>query len=264
MDGPKLIMGAIAGVVLAALGLVLFLPDHPPASGLGAESATVVTEPVTQTTVSWIAAGEVQFESTILVPTEVVADDGVATLRFDLATLVPGGGTAASIVDDLIVDALPERWALFTVSGGGTIETTDPGASAVRFNVRTGLLTEHIASIRLVGWRVAVPAHERIVLDLTVGASQEFAGGTDVTVATILNQQNSTIVQLSVDQPHSRWERIDIESADPGWRKSGRLDGGFQFVWDGSDAPPALVLEQSSPTWVPVDGDLIVFEGVGK
>lgn len=264
MDGPKMITGAIAGVAITAIGLALFLPDRPAASGAEAESATVLTEPATQTTVPWIAVAEVQFESTILIPTEVVAGDGVATLRFDLATLAPRGGTSASIADDPIIDALPERWALSTVSGGGTIETTDPGASSVRFNVRTGLLTEHIATIRLIGWRVAVPAHERIVLNLTIGSSEGFTGGTGVTVVTILNQQNSTIVQLSVEQPHSRWDRIDIEAADPGWRKSGRLDGGFQFVWDGSDAPPALVLEQSSPTWVPVDGDVTVFEGVNQ
>ena len=264
MDRPKMIAGAIAGILLAALGLVLFLPDDSPANGASAVSAADTTQPTTRTTVPWITAGEVQFESTILIPTEIIAGDGVAILKFDLATLAPGAGTSEPFTDGPIIDALPERWTLSTFSGGETIETTDPGASSVRFDVRAGLLTEHIANVRLIGWRVAVPNHERLALDLIAGESGGFAGGTGITVATILEQSNPTIVQLDVDQPHDRWNRIRIDAVDPGWRKAGRLDGGIQFIWDGLDAPPVLVLEQSSPTWVPIEGDLPVFEGVDQ
>ena len=261
MDGPKMITGAIAGIVLAALGLVLFAPDQSPATGASLDSTAEVPEPTTETTVPWVAAGEVQFESTVLIPTEVVAGDGVAVLKFDLETLAPSGGTPTPLDGDPVFDALPERWSLSTVSGGGTVETTDPGASSVNFSIRSGLLTEHIADIRLIGWRVAVPNDERITLDLVAGESGKFAGGTDITVETILEQSNSTIVQLDVGQPHDRWNRIEIDAVDPGWRKAGRLSGGLQFIWDRLDAPPVLVLEQSSPTWVPVEGDVVVFQG---
>lgn len=261
MDGPKMTAGAIAGVVIASLGLVLLLPDNSPVNSPGADSAAQVPESTTTTPVPWFAAGEVQFESTVLIPTEVAADDGTAVLAFDLQTIAPSAGISEPFADGPVIDALPERWALSTVSGGGTIETTDPDASSVRFNVRTGLSTEHIASIRLIGWRVAVPNHETITLDVVGGASGSFAGGTDVTVSTILEQSNSTIVLLDVDQPHDPWDRIGFDAADPGWRKAGRLEGGLQFIWGGSDVPPILVLEQSSPTWVPVEGDLMVFQG---
>lgn len=264
MDGPKIIAGAIAGFVLAALGLVLFLPDRSPADGATAGSGVESPEPTARATVPWITAGEVQFESTVLIPIEVVADDGVVVLEFDLATLAPREEAPEPFSDGPVIDALPERWALTTVSGGGTIETTDPGASSVRFDVRTRLLTEHIASVRLVGWRAAVPNHERIALDVVAGASGTFGGGSEVTVAIILEQSKSTIVQLDVDQPHNRWDRIEIDAAGPGWRKAGRLDGGLQFIWDGLDVPPVLVLEQSSPTWVSVEGDLVVFEGADQ
>jgi hypothetical protein len=109
VDGPKLIAGAIVGIVLAVLGLVLFAPDQSPASGAYGDPATEVPEPTTQTTVPWVASGEVQFESTVLVPTEVIADDGVAVLQFDLATLAPRGGTASLLDGDPVFDALPER-----------------------------------------------------------------------------------------------------------------------------------------------------------
>jgi len=264
VDGPKIIAGAIAGFVLAVLGLVLFLPDQPPGDGATAGPGEDSPDPTTLTTVPWITAGEVQFESTVLIPVEVVADDGVVVLEFDLATLAPSEGDPEPFSDGPVIDALPERWALTTVSGGETIETTDPGASPVRFNVRTGVLTEHIASVRLVGWRVAVPNHERIALDVVAGASGTFAGGTEVTVAIILEQSNPIIVQLDVDQPHDRWNRIEIDAANPGWRKAGRLDGGLQFIWEGLDVPPVLVLEQSSPTWVSVEGDLVVFQGADQ
>lgn len=261
MNGPKLITGAIVGMTLAAIVIVLFAPSQRPATGTSPDSTAESPEQTVQTTVPWVAAGEVQFESTVLISTEVVAGDGIAVLKFDLATLAPSGGTRAQLDGDPVLDALPDRWSLSTVSGGGTVETTDPGASSVRFNVRTGLLTEHISDIRLIGWRVAVPNNERITLDLATGESGKFAGGTDVTVETILEQSNSIIVQLDVDQPHDRWNRIEIDAVDPGWRRAGRLSGGLQFIWDRLDAPPVLVLEQSSPTWVPVEGDIVVFQG---
>ncbi len=261
MDGPKMIAGAIAGIVLTSFGLIWLIPDQSPAVGASGESAASVLDPTTPTTLPWIAAGEVQFESTVLIPIDIFTDDGAVVLDYDLTTLAPSGGIQVSVDGGPLVDALPERWALNTVSGGATVDTTDPSASSVRFDVRPGLQTEHIADIRLIGWRVAVPTQERVTLNLTTGESADFAGGTGVTVATILDQSNSTIVQTDVDLPHDRWSRIEIDAVDPGWRKSGRLEGGLQFIWDGTDAPSVLVLEQSSPTWVPVEGDLVVFRG---
>jgi len=261
VDGPKMITGAIIGIVLASLGLTIFAPDQSPAVGEGTDVAPPVSDPTTSTTTPWIASGEVQFETTILIPTEVVAEDGTVVLEYELVGLAPSEGTSFSATDEIPIDALPERWSLSTVSGGSTVETTGPEATSVRFDVRTGLQTEHVGDIRLIGWRVAVPTRERITLALAEGESEEFAGGTNVTVAIILEQSDSTIVLLDVDQPHDRWNRIEIDAVDTGWRRAGRLDGGAQFVWEGSGAPPVLVLEQSSPTWVPVEGNLVVFQG---
>ena len=260
MDGPKLITGAIVGIVLASLGLLIFIPDQSPAVDEATASAAPASESATSTTTPWIASGEAQFESTILIPREVAAGDGEAVLEFELAALAPYQGTPPSMADSSPLAALPERWSLSTVSGEGPVETTGPDATSVRFDVRTGIQTEHIDSIRLIGWRVAVPTLERITLDVVPGGSEEFAGGTSVTVATVLEQSNSTIVLLDVGQSHDVWNRIEIDAVDTGWRRAGRLDGGAQFVWDGLDAPPVLVLEQTSPTWVPVEGNLVVFE----
>ncbi len=264
MDISKMITGAIVGIVLASLGLMVFIPDRSPADGESTDPTALTSDSVTSTTTPWIAPGEVRFEATVLIPTEVAAGDGEVLLDYELATLAPGEGTLSSLDDEFSIDALPERWSLLTVSGGSTVETTAPGATTVRFDVRAGLQTEHIGSIRLIAWRVAVPTRERITFDLVPGEFGRFAGGTNVTVATILEQSDSTIVLLDVDQPHDRWNRIDIDTVDPGWRRAGRRDGGAQFVWDGLDAPPTLVLEQSSPTWVPVEGNLVVFQGGGQ
>lgn len=261
MDSSKMITGAIVGIVLASLGLMVFIPDRSPAGGENAESTGMASESTASTTIPWIAPGEVQFEATVLIPTEVVAEDGAVLLDYELATLAPGAGSSSSPDGGSTIDALPERWSLSTVSGGSTVDATGPEATSVRFDVRTGLQIEQIGNVRLIGWRVAVPTRERITLDLVPGESGGFAGGTNVTVATILEQSDSTIVLLDIDQPHDRWNRIEIDAVDAGWRRAGRPDGGAQFVWDGLDAPPVLVLEQSSPTWVPVEGNLVVFQG---
>jgi len=261
VDNSKMITGAIVGIVLASLGLMAFTPDQSPGRGESTESTELTSDSTTMPKLPWIAPGEVQFEATVLVPTEIAAENGKVLLDYELATLAPSEGTSSSLDDESTVDALPERWSLSTVSGDNTVETTGPEATSVRFDVRTGLQREHIGDIRLIGWRVAVPTRERITLDLTEGKSEEFAGGTSITVATILEQSDSTIVLLDVDQPHDPWNRIEIDAVDTGWRRAGRLDGGAQFVWDGSGAPPVLVLEQSSPTWVPIEGNLVVFQG---
>ena len=87
MDSSKMITGAIIGIVLASLGLMVFIPDQSPAGGENAESTGLASESTastTSTTIPWIAPGEVQFEATVLIPTEVVAEDGAE----DVARLV--------------------------------------------------------------------------------------------------------------------------------------------------------------------------------
>ena len=106
MDSSKMITGAIVGIVLAALGLMVFIPDRAPADGESTESAALASESMTSTTTPWIAPGEVRFESTVLIPTEVAAGNGEVLLDYELATLAPGEGTSSSLDAEFTIDAL--------------------------------------------------------------------------------------------------------------------------------------------------------------
>ena len=262
MIGSKAVVGAVAGVVFAlgALAVIGTGDSENPAVPAGPDS-TLPTTSTTAAPVPWIAEGEVVFESTVLIPTSFDVEDGEVKLDFELQTLSPMSASDGNAPRESIVDALPERWAITVVSGGGTVVETDPGASAVRFDMRSGLTAEHIESIRLIGWRAAVPVDERITVTLEEGATGEFQGGTTVSVATILTQANSLIVQLDVDQPYNEWNRIDIDAADPNWRESGRIEGGLQYIWDRGEPPAVLELVQATPAWIPVEGSLVVFGG---
>lgn len=262
MNGSRAVVGAVVGAMIALAALVII--DVWGSAGSG-DAASSDTSPVTTSTtaapVPWITEDEIVFESTVLVPTSWDVTDGEVTLEYELASLSPAPERDGDTSQEPTVDALPDRWAITIVSGGGTIVETDPGASAVRFDMRSGLTAEHIESIRLIGWRAAVPVGERIALPIEEGATGEFRGGTTVSIATILEQANSLIVQLDVDQPYNEWNRVGIDAADPNWRESGRLEGGLQYIWDRGEPPAALELVQATPTWVPVEGSLVVFGG---
>lgn len=251
MDGTKASIGTIAGVVIALAALVLVDTSDPEQAGAPTSESAATTSTVPPS--PWFSPNEIVFESTVLIPTDVAVDEGTVTLAFDLESLAPSSGTSD---EEPTVDALPERWGISTVSGGGTIVEIDPGATSVSFRLRSGIVLEHIESVDLIGWRTAVPVAERVVLELEPGAAATFAGGTTATIGRILEQTNSTVVQIAVDQPHSKWDRIGIDATDPGWRESGRSGGGVQYTWDRSEAPATIELVQSTPTWVPVDGVL--------
>ena len=46
---------------------------------------------------------------------------------------------------------------------------------------------------------------------------------------------------------------------DPGWRVSGRAGGGIQLIWDGSDAPQSVILEDVSFEMRPLAEAVIVY-----
>jgi len=255
VDGTKAVIGAVAGL-LVAVGLVTLIGASPPNPNDETTTAeTTTTTPATA--IPWRSPDETVFESTVLIPGDVVADDGTITLDYELESLGPGHGAA---LDASNVDASPDRWEILLISGGGTVVETEIGARSVTFELRSGVTLEHVAAINLIGWRAAVPVGETIVLDVRQGAGGAFAGGTTVTVETVLEQANSVIVQLAIDQPRDEWDRIGIDAVDPGWRESGR-DGGIQYIWDRGAAPEVIELVQSTPTWVPIAGTRPVYVG---
>ena len=198
----------------------------------------------------WFEAGEVLIGATALLPRGLNVEGDMAFFDYDLASLDP------TLVDgeDLqgLAAALPEHWLLTTASGATVTGVTGPRDTSVRFELP--LEESEVASIVLIGWRVAVPFGERVELRIEEGASASTRHGT-VSIETVLEQSISTIVQYDFDLGDDPWDvYVTLVPTDPRWRTSGR-----QLIWEGDNPPDSVVLEDAGFVMRPVDGEFIVF-----
>ncbi|MDJ0663286.1 MAG: hypothetical protein QNJ75_01920 [Acidimicrobiia bacterium] len=250
-------LGVVAGaLILPILGLI--------PSGDAEEPATTTSVPTTEApaTVPWFEPEEVAIGATFLLPRNLNVTDGFAYLDYELT------GIAPSVVGDFEdrpagagdFAAMPERWELTTASGAIVEATTGPRASSVRFEMPIG--EEEVESIRLVGWRVAVPFGEQVEVPIESGATADLRRGR-VTVNTVLEQSISTIVQLDFDRSGDDWDiTVSLRPIDSSWRVTGRQGGGLQLIWEGTNVPESVVLEDAGFEMRPLVGEILVMEGV--
>ena len=254
-------VGLVAGLlVVPTLGLL---------SSGDTEEATTTTSAPTTTVVSavepWFEAEEVAIGATFLLPRGLNVTDGVAYLDYELT------GIAPTLVDDALLEegenrtggefaVMPEQWELTTGSGAVIAATTGPLDSSVSFELPVD--EEDVAAVRLVGWRVAVPFGERVEIPTSSGATADLRRGR-VTVETVLEQSVSTIVQIDFERSGDPWDvTVSLRPLDARWRVSGRQGGGLQLIWEGTDAPSSVTLEDGGFEMRPVTGDILVLEAV--
>ena len=253
-------IGVVAGVlVVPTLGLLTFSDSG--------ETTTTTSVPATTAAPEiepWFEPEEVVLGATFLLPRGLNVDNGFAYLDYDLS------GIAPSVIDDVEdrpegagdFAVMPERWELTTASGAVVEATTGPRDSSVRFEMPID--EEEVDSIRLLGWRVAVPFGERVEVPIESGATADLRRGR-VTVETVLEQSVSTIVQIDFDRVGDAWDvTVSLRPVDSRWRVTGRQGGGLQLIWEGTDAPELVVLEDAGFEMRPVAGEIIVMEGVSS
>jgi hypothetical protein len=200
----------------------------------------------------WVASGEVVFETTVLVPGGLAVDGGEASLEYTLQSLAPRSGLETAGEDEQAPIAFPEHWRLTTTSGEEIVSTVHEPTDGVRFDVAATLTLDDVARVDVTGWRLAVPVGSVREMAITAGSEADFGAGNVVVIDTVIEQTTSTIVQVDVLHPEDHWDEVFVAPVDPGWRVAGRQEGGLQFIWDGSEVPPVLTLQQESPTWVAV------------
>lgn len=236
----RFMSGLLLGAAIA--GIVFLWPDSD-----GQRPAE--TAPATTTTTSvpeiepFLEPGEIVVGATALLPRGLEVDDGVARFSYELVGLGPSLGVDDDIAERIDVLTLPESWLLTTSSGATVGATTGPRAESARFELPS--VDAEVSQIEVVGWRRATPFGERFELPIEVGAAARFRAG-EAVIENLLEQGTSTIVQIDFDPGGDDWRNGLLRAADPGWRASGRSGGGFQLLWDGSDAPTRVVLEDVS------------------
>jgi hypothetical protein len=251
-------VGLLVGVLLAWGGAAVLSPGATTPEPTAALETTAVGVTVTQ--VPWFETGEVVVESTVLLPRDLTVGDDVALFEYDLAGLSPaleepettlGGGDAM---------VLPATWRLLTTTGVAVESTTGPDDRRVRFELPIGAAVDEIL---LTEWRVATPLGGRAELAIESGAIADLETGT-LLVTTVLDQANSTIVQIDLDQQGGVWASHVLPApVDPRWRVGPR-ERGLQLTWEGADAPDHVVLVDTAVDWRPVQGSIPVYGAGGE
>lgn len=267
--------GVVIGVALAAAGAVL-------GGSVAADASADVSQPSPTTTTvaaaepAWIPEGGHRFESTILVPQRLEAGDGEVVFTFALHSITQ---TAGGFASGRLPAAYPERWILTTTAGEQYETETNPprlsfddqaegpSLASALFDVPEGLSRADIAEVRLVQWRVAAPLRYPLTMDATPGATVQLSDGTVITLNTILEQSNGTILSFGEDEPADLWypsvsgffAPIIVSGRGSGWRSSqGSLAGGFQLTWLGPETPDPIELEANHTHWVARQGLVVI------
>jgi hypothetical protein len=249
-------IGLVLGVVLVSVAAAVAGGDPAASSETTDEAATSV--PTTAFSEPWVEPGEVLVETTAILPRGLDVTDGIAVFEYDLAGLAPtlGVDDESGSPGDVVV--FPERWELTTASGATVPAETSAQARLVRFELPSA--TDSVARIDLVGWRVATTVGDRIELPLEEGASGGLRSG-EAVIETILDQRNSTIVQIDLIGGSDSHTNGVLRPLDARWRISGRQGGGLQLIWEGTDVPDEVVLEDVGFHFRLIQGRVEVVEG---
>lgn len=252
--GVGFLLGAVI-VGIATMGLGEADPVASTTTVTTAAPADPVVEP-------WFEPGEIMLGATALLPRSLTIEDDTAYFDYDLVGLGPSlhadEDTAEAVGDHT---AAPERWLLRTVSGQSVEAESGPFATSVRFELPGP--NEEVESVTLLGWRIGAPFGEQIELAIEAGASGTTRRGT-ATIETVLEQSVSTIVQINFDRVDDPWQAdVLLRPLDSHWRATWRQGGGLQLIWEGTDAPGVVVLEDAGFEMRPVVGEVLVIDEAG-
>ena len=256
----------IGGVLAGGLFLVLDSGDET-ADPVPALSSTTLTgsptEVVQVVEAPWVAADEARFESSLILPKAMSIAGDTAVLEFDLTTLGPlpvdfEGGYGP-------VAVRPERFLLVTNSGSIEGETSSSGTT-VRFEVPKSVAVDDLIEVRLTRWRVSMPIHHVFEIELETGTTVPLPGGGAVTVANVLDQKSERIARFETQRPDDDdfatdpvvWHLRPLP--DQEWTFSWS-DSGFQIVREDAEAAASVWFSYDPPLWLPVDGDIVVWQG---
>ncbi len=264
----RVVIGAAVGAaVVAAAFLIAGLADGPE-EPIAAPGITIETpSPLTTTTEApWIAEGEARFESTVMLPKALSVESGVARLEYDLVTLGPVL-TGDDFEDSSTVPVQPEYWLLVTGAGSFEAETV-AGRAYVSFDVPEEVTLVDVVEVRLVGWRTVMPLEHVFEVPLVIGEHVVLPDGASMTVRSIFEQVSGTLVSFDTHRSEDRFGSGPVEQflepvAGAGWR-IGWPETGFQVVNDNAPTAPASVwLRYTQSDWLPVTGDVVVWQGNG-
>ena len=265
MSPPRLVIGFVAGTAFGAAcaGLGLWLgssdDDEPAATTL---AASTPPEPAGQDHQPWVRAGEALLGPTALLPTSLRVEEGDVVLDYDLVDIAPPTLGRFGDPDELPV-AAPETWTLLTTSGDLTGATSSVRARTARFPVPDGF-DGTVTGARVDTWRTRMPLTHMIEISHDDLDEHVLDDGTVVALRIILEQSNSTLVQMRVHAPSDTFSAAagsftaafaaqpQLSGVGPGWTNIGQIESGVQLTYVGESLPDPFLVQVRTRDWVSV------------
>jgi hypothetical protein len=263
----RIFIGAVVGAAVVATAFMIAGPADGQEDWVAEPTtAAEILSPLTTTTTEapWVVEGEIRFESTVMVPSTLSVEDGVARLEYELATLGPTL-VGDEFEDSTLVPVQPEHWLLVSRAGNFEAETV-AGRTYVGFDVPDEVTLSDVVEVRLVGWRTVMPVEHLFEVPLAVGEHIVLPDGASMTVRSILEQASGTLASFDTRRSDDSFAAGPVEQflepvAGAGWR-IGWPETGFQVVNDNAPtAPDSVWLRYTQSMWIPVNGDIVVWEG---
>jgi len=264
----------LVGLVLgsgAALGALFAFGEEEQAASTVATTTTAPEAPV----VTWVADGEIALGPAVMVIEGLTVEDGEAVLSyalFDLNPAVPGRLREPDWLNEVPLQRLseeaavaPEAWTLITAAGEIPGTTSGPRSRSARFSLPGGVLPE-VLGLRLDRYWIRLPYSYEI--GVPAEAIVELDEGYSLSIGRIIEQTNSTIVQVDVTLPGGfayggDFGALLLSVLGDGWSfSSGRTSTGLQLVHEAGPLPDPIRFTARSANWVPFDRPVEIDPGV--
>lgn len=258
---PLALLGLAVGSGVALAALFAFGGEQETAATANT-TATTTTAPTTW----WVDEDEVPLGPAVMVVDglAVEGDEAVLTFAlFDINPLAPGRLRDADWLTTVPLQRLteeaavaPQAWTLLTTAGEIPGTTFGPRSRTARFPLPGGALPE-VLGLRLDRYWMRIPYAYEVALPS--GATLGLDTGYAVTVSRLIEQADSTIVQVDVTAGGGFSTTTDpgtllLAVLGEGWSfASGRTATGLQLVHGSGPLPDPILFAARSAYWVPFD-----------
>lgn len=272
----RLTLGLVVGAAFAALGIWLAPTASPAANGVDPTASTTTTTPtaVEEPPPVWIDDRETVLGPSVIIPTDLQIEGSEVVFHFELYDIAPDALGRVRSTEELnlfIPDpppntvVVPEFWTLITADGEIPGQTAHRNASTARFPVPDGFDLSMVNGIRIDGYRMRMPYVYELELDTNDNRPFTIDGGIEMSVARVLRQRTTSIVQLDVHVPDDEFAAAGffpyprIRGVGPQWRAGGPRDtGGVQMLWEGGEMPDIITVQIRSVRWIPFESSIDV------
>lgn len=251
-----LALAAALGAGSTLLGVALADDGDPAGPPLAPTTST--SAPPAEDGTWWHDPHETLIGPAAVIPETLTVDEGVATLSY-LVEAITTARHGFVLESEDIPPVAPEGWELVTPTGSyhGTASRTR--ARQVRFEVDDTFAAEAVTAIHVTRHWMRIPYQYVVGIDGAVGASATVDEGLVLTIDAVLEQAETTLIQLDLEHPSEAFGATDVADfwileSGPAWGPTNvniSAGGGYALTYLAPQLPDRVELSIWSSRWIP-------------